>query len=108
MSFNGYDVIAAAKNGEEAVSMYKSFPAKPDIILMDHRMPIKNGLDASREILEMDEDGHPIIIIASADKSVRKEALSMGILSFKDKPFTLQRLYDNIEKALNIISPISL
>ena len=72
---------------------------------MDHRMPIKNGLDASREILEM--DGHSIIILASADKSVRNEALSMGILSFKDKPFTLQRLFDNIEKALNLIAPIS-
>jgi two-component system chemotaxis response regulator CheY len=85
--------------------MYKRFPDKPDIILMDHRMPIKNGLDASREILEL--DGHSIIILASADKSVRNEALSMGILSFKDKPFTLQRLFDNIEKALNLIAPMS-
>ena len=85
--------------------MYKRFSDKPDIILMDHRMPIKNGLDASREILEM--DGHSIIILASADKSVRKEALSMGILSFKDKPFTLQRLFENIEKALSLIAPIS-
>ena len=72
---------------------------------MDHRMPIKNGLDASREILEM--DNHSMIILASADKSVRKEALSIGVLSFKDKPFTLQRLFNNIEKALSIIAPIS-
>jgi DNA-binding NtrC family response regulator len=85
--------------------MYKNFPVKPDIILMDHRMPIKNGIDASREILEMDD--HSMIILASADKSVRKEALSMGIISFKDKPFTLQRLINNIEKALSIIAPIS-
>jgi len=105
LNINGYHVMGSAKNGEEAVSMYKRFPIKPDIILMDHRMPIKNGLDASREILEM--DGHSIIILASADKSVRKEALSMGILSFKDKPFTLQRLFDNIEKALSIIAPMS-
>jgi len=68
-------------------------------------MPIKNGLDASREILEM--DNHSMIILASADKSVRKEALSIGVLSFKDKPFTLQRLFNNIEKALSIIAPIS-
>jgi len=68
-------------------------------------MPIKNGLDASREILEM--DNHSMIILASADKSVRKEALSIGVLSFKDKPFTLQRLFNNNEKALSIIAPIS-
>lgn len=71
---------------------------------MDHRMPIKNGLDASKEILEM--DGHPIIIFASADKSIREQALSMGVLSFKDKPFTLERLFNNINKALDIIPPI--
>ena len=105
LNINGYHVIGSAKNGEEAISMYKKFPIKPDIILMDHRMPIKNGLDASKEILEI--DGQSVIIIASADKSVRKEALSMGILSFKDKPFTLQRLFDNIEKALSIIAPMS-
>jgi len=101
---NGYHVIATAKNGEEAVSMYKSFLDKPDIILMDHRMPIKNGLEASREILEM--NGPSKIIFASADLSVRKEALSMGIKSFKDKPFTLERLFNNIEKALSIIPPM--
>ena len=84
--------------------MYKSFSDKPDVILMDHRMPIKNGLEASREILRM--DGTPKIIFASADKSIREEALSLGVLSFKDKPFTLQRLFNNIQKALNIIPPI--
>jgi len=107
LNLNGYQVIASAKNGQEAVSMYKSFPEKPDIILMDHRMPIKNGLEASREILEMNGNGYSKIIFASADKSVRKEALSMGIQSFKDKPFTLKRLYDNIEKAMNLIPPMA-
>ena len=104
LKVNGYHVLASAKNGEEAVTMYKSFSDKPDVILMDHRMPIRDGLSAAAEILEM--NGHSKIIFASADKSVREEALSLGVLSFKDKPFTLQRLLNNITKALNLIPTI--
>ena len=105
MNLNGYKVIASAENGLDAVKMFKNFSEKPDVVLMDHRMPIKNGLEASREILEM--NGYSKIIFASADKSVREEALSLGIQSFKDKPFTLKRLYDNIEKAINLIPPMA-
>ena len=72
---NGFEVIATANNGEEAISMYKSFLEKPDIILMDHRMPIKNGIEALREILQL--DNHSRIIFASADNTVKEEALSV-------------------------------
>lgn len=97
--FNGYNVTASARDGEEAVKMFKNFSNKPDVILMDHRMPIKNGLEAAKEILEINNKS--IIIFTSADKSIREEAISIGAMSFKDKPFTLKRLFSNIEKALN-------
>ena len=80
--------------------MYKSFSEKPDIILMDHRMPIKNGIETLREILQI--DNHSKIIFMSADNSVKEEALSLGAISFKDKPFTSKRLIENIHKAQNI------
>jgi CheY-like chemotaxis protein len=99
LSLNGHNVVACAKDGEEAINTYKNLDKKPDIILMDHRMPVKSGLEAAREILAIDDDVN--IIFASADKSVKEEALSLGIKSFKDKPFTLDRLFKNIEKAIN-------
>lgn len=77
----GFEVIGTAKNGEEAVQLYKSHEIKPDIILMDHRMPKKNGLEASKEILSISD--HTKIIFASADKSVEEEARSLGVVSFK-------------------------
>lgn len=99
LSFNGYNVIQpSAKNGEEAIAIFKNTEKKPDVIIMDHRMPVKNGLEATEEILKLDENIQ--VIFASADKSVREKALSMGVISFKDKPFTLQRLFSNIKKAL--------
>ncbi|MFX0056711.1 MAG: response regulator [Candidatus Heimdallarchaeota archaeon] len=102
LNLSGYNVLGSAKDGEEAVNMYKNFENKPDIILMDHRMPIKNGIDATKEILNNSTHVKPRIIIASADKTIKDIALSIGAFSFKDKPFTLERLFKNIEKATSI------
>ena len=102
LSLNGYNVIGSAKDGEEAVKLYIDFKNKPDVILMDHRMPIKNGIEASKEILANSSEIKPKIIFASADKTIKEIALSIGAVSFKDKPFTLERLFKNINKALNM------
>ena len=102
LSLNGYNVIGSAKDGEEAVKLYKDFNNKPDVILMDHRMPIKNGIEATNEILAISSEIKPKIIFASADKTIKETALSIGAISFKDKPFTLDKLFKNINKALNM------
>ncbi len=94
----GHEIMAVANNGEEAVRKYKNFPYKPDIIIMDHRMPIKNGIDATEEILEINKDAK--IIFASADKEAREKAEMLGVFSFKTKPFSNEKLLRNIEKAL--------
>jgi len=99
LKLKGHDVIGTAGDGKEAVDMFKNFSIKPDIILMDHRMPGKNGLEATKEIMKM--DGKSKIIFTSADKSVREEAISLGARSFKPKPFSLEKLCSNIKKAMN-------
>jgi len=92
--------------GEEAVSLYKQFVEKPSVIIMDHRMPVKNGIDALKEILNIND--HAIVIFASADASVKKEALSLGAHSFKQKPFDIEYLISNIKKALGSSKPITI
>ena len=99
LKLKGHEVIGTAGDGNEAVDMYRNFSIKPDIILMDHRMPGKNGLEATKEILQM--NGKSKIIFASADQSVREEAISLGARSFKPKPFSLEKLCSNIKKAMN-------
>ena len=92
----GYEIFGKANNGEEAVQMYKEFNDKPDIILMDHRMPIKNGLDAMSEILQI--NNHVKVIFASADISIKQKALKLGACAFLDKPFNMRKLLSIIQK----------
>lgn len=89
-----------ANNGVKAVNLFKSLSEKPDIILMDHRMPIKNGIEASKEILEIDK--HSKIIFVSADTSVRNKALSIGAIKFIKKPFSCDYLIKSIKTVLNL------
>lgn len=95
----GFQVIGLANNGLEATIKFKSFTEKPDIILMDHRMPIKNGIEATKEILSMGESSK--IIFASADTLVKDVALSIGASIFIEKPFEIEDLVEKIEYVLS-------
>ena len=101
LELNGYNILGSAKDGQEAVQMYNAFKDKPDIIIMDHRMPIKNGIEATREILKNTSKVKPKVIFASADNSIRETALDIGVKCFKIKPFPLKRLFDNIKKVID-------
>jgi len=94
----GYRTIDFASSGKEAIEKIRNGLETPDIIIMDHRMPIVSGLDAMKEILRFDKSTK--IIFASADESVKEEAISMGAVAFLSKPFNIQELYNLIKKVL--------
>jgi len=96
-------VAGIAENGEDAVSMFISFSEKPKVVLLDHRMPLKDGIETTKEILQIENSTK--IIFVSADASVKEEALSIGAFCFKDKPFTIENLIDSIQNALECIDP---
>ena len=95
---SGFNIIDTALNGKIAVEKYTNFEEKPDIILMDHRMPIKNGLDAMTEILGINNQEK--VIFASADISIKQEALTLGACAFLDKPFNIDKLLSIIQRIL--------
>ena len=95
---NGFEVAGIANNGLEAVSMFKSFSKKPKVILMDQRMPEMSGIEASKLILQIDSNVK--IIFISADVTVKEEAISIGAFLFIDKPFTMNKLIDAINRAI--------
>lgn len=97
----GFEIIDTAFNGKVAVEKYVGFNEKPDFILMDHRMPIKNGLDAMTEILQI--NNREKIIFASADISIKQTVISRGACAFLDKPFNMSKLLNTIEKTVKEI-----
>jgi two-component system chemotaxis response regulator CheY len=93
-----FSVIGKAKNGDEAVTSYKLMSTKPDLIIMDNRMPVKSGIEALKEILEIDSQAK--IMIVSADRSIEKIAKSVGAVAFMEKPFSLKILVENINNVI--------
>ncbi|MFX1365226.1 MAG: response regulator [Promethearchaeota archaeon] len=101
LEMDGFQLLGIANNGEEAIKMFSSFTVKPDIIILDYRMPIKNGLEALKEILQIDHNSR--IIFASADKTIKDEVYSNGAMGFLDKPFTHQMLINALKKCLSTV-----
>ncbi|MFW9914182.1 MAG: response regulator [Candidatus Thorarchaeota archaeon] len=86
----GHQVIGKAYDGVEAVRIFQTLQKDTIIVLMDYRMPRKNGIEATKEILAEDPDSK--IIFMSADSSIKTEALDLGIAAFFEKPMLLEDL----------------
>lgn len=87
-----------ASDGEEAVRKYRDMKDKPVIIIMDQRMPVKDGVSATQEILNMDPNA--TIFFGSADLHIEKEALAAGAKGFLLKPFRIEELLEAIEETI--------
>ena len=97
----GFDTMTAI-NGEDAVEKFNQ--CVPDLILMDLRMPVMDGYEATRCIkLTEKGQGTPIIALtASAFESDRKKIESMGMNGFIRKPFRESELFKTVGNILNI------
>ena len=92
----GHEIVAKAYNGVNAIEIFKNLQNNPDIVLMDHRMPLKNGLETTKAILEINPNSK--IIFISADYTVRGEALKIGVIDFLEKPVDFTTLIAMVEK----------
>lgn len=96
MILKGYNLIRV-NNGEKAVKKAKELLF--DIILMDIRMPIMDGLTATKAIREFNKRIPILVITADADK--QKEASNAGCDGFITKPFNKSELLKSINNLLS-------
>ena len=94
---HGHKVVAVASDGEEAIRKYRKMKDKPVVVIMDQRMPVRDGVSATQEILRINPDA--TIFFGSADLHIEKEALAAGAKGFLLKPFRIEELLAAIEDA---------
>jgi AmiR/NasT family two-component response regulator len=93
----GYQVVGETGRGDEAVTLVRDH--KPDLVILDIRMPGMDGLAAAREI-NSDGDAAVLVLTAFSQRNLIEEARDAGALAYLIKPFTKTELVPAIEVAL--------
>ncbi len=93
----GCDNVWEATDGEEAVSLFQRH--EPDVVFMDIIMPKKTGLEALREIRELNREVKIVMASSAGTRSNLQESADAGIFDFVQKPF-------DDEQILKILSSV--
>jgi len=92
----GYEVVGAASDGSEAVSLAESL--KPDLTILDVKMPVLDGISAAEKIIAMS----PVLMLtAFSQKDLVERARDAGAMAYVVKPFTINDLVPAIEISIS-------
>ncbi|GAA3695675.1 response regulator [Zhihengliuella alba] len=92
----GYEVVAEADNGEKAIELAREH--RPDLVLMDVKMPVMDGITAAETIVK--ERIAPVVLLtAFSQKELVERAREAGAMAYVVKPFTPSELIPAIEVA---------
>jgi len=90
-----FDVVGTARDGAEAVRICNA--ERPDVVLMDVRMPVMDGIEATRQITGSGADGPRILMLTTFDlDEYVYDALGVGASGFLLKDVTAERLFDAV------------
>jgi response regulator NasT len=92
----GYDVLAQASDGAQAIELVKEH--KPDLAILDVKMPILDGISAAEEIISL----CPVLMLtAFSQRELVDRARDAGVMAYVLKPFTINDLVPAIEIAIS-------
>lgn len=89
------EIVAEAKNGKEAIDLAES--CKPDLMLLDIRMPVMDGIEAAQHAQKLDHKPH--IIFTTAFDAYAIKAFDLNAIDYLLKPIRQERLQTAINKA---------
>ena len=94
---SGFDVVGEAGDGQEAVDLATDL--KPDLVVMDIKMPRMDGITAAKHLAELKV---PVVLLtAFAQKELFEQAAEVGAMAYVLKPFNPNDLLPAIEIALH-------
>jgi len=92
----GYEVVAQATNGEEAIAL--ALEHQPDLAILDVKMPILDGISAAEKIIAT----APVLMLtAFSQRDLIDRARDAGVMAYVVKPFTISDLIPAIEIAIS-------
>ncbi len=90
------EVVGEAKNGEEAVALYREM--KPDLMLLDINMPVKTGIEALGDITGEFPDAFIIMLTSVADMDSVEQCISCGAANYIRKDTPMNEIRDLIRE----------
>jgi len=95
----GHTIVDEAVNGEEGITKYKEL--RPDIVTMDITMPVLDGIESLKLIMEENSSAKVIMVTAAGQKNKMVDAVKFGASEFIAKPFEQDQITLIINKVLN-------
>jgi len=96
-------VAGEAGDGREAIQLYDQI--QPDLVLMDITMPVMDGTEALKNILQSDPEANVVMITALGQKEQVLAAIKTGARDFIIKPFDQERVQDTLQRVLPRLQP---
>lgn len=96
----GYDVVATAGHGAEAVEKYKEHYPGIDLVTMDITMPGMDGVTALEKIIEFDKEAKIVMISALGKQDLVKKSFMLGAKNYIIKPLDRKKVLERLKNAL--------
>ena len=93
----GHVVAAEAANGQEAVDLVRQ--EKPEVILLDVNMPVKTGLEALQEIVEIDPEAIVLMLTSVSDMETVQKCVELGASNYILKNYSPEQIAGQINEA---------
>lgn len=94
----GHEIVGEAANGQEAVQLAQEL--HPDIVIMDVKMPVMDGLTAAQQITEA-EIAPVLLLTAYSQQDIVARATEAGVIAYLVKPVREQQLFPAVEVAVS-------
>jgi CheY-like chemotaxis protein len=98
----GYDVILA-ESGPKGLELFRR--ERPDVIVLDLKMPEMDGLTVLRQIHSLDPKKPVIILTGAGTAEAEQQVRALGVTEYVEKEFSLHLLGDSLKRLLNNPDP---